>query len=76
MKRFQAIPIIGASLVAQQIRVHLPTLETQVRSLGWPDPLEKEMAIHASIPAWEIPWTEEYGGLQNRVTKGHTRPSN
>ena len=33
--------------------------ETQVRSLGWEDPLEKEMATHASILAWKIPWTEE-----------------
>ena len=33
--------------------------ETWVRSLGWEDPLEKEMAIHFSILAWEIPWTEE-----------------
>ena len=33
--------------------------ETQVRSLGWEDPLEKEMATHSSILAWEIPWTEE-----------------
>ena len=32
--------------------------ETQVRSLGWEDPLEKGMAIHSSILAWEIPWTE------------------
>ena len=38
--------------------------ETRVRSLGWKDPLEKEMAIHSSILAWEIPWTEEPGGLQ------------
>ena len=37
--------------------------ETQVRSLGQEDPLEKEMAIHSSILAWEIPWTEEPGGL-------------
>ena len=37
--------------------------ETQVGSLGWEDPLEKEMAIHSSILAWEIPWTEEPGGL-------------
>ena len=35
--------------------------ETQVRSLGWEDPLEKEMAIHTSILAWKIPWTEEPG---------------
>ena len=38
---------------------------TQVRSLGWEDPLEKEMAIHSSILAWRIPWTEEPGGLQS-----------
>ena len=37
--------------------------ETQVRSLGREDPLEEEMATHSSIPAWEIPWTEEPGGL-------------
>ena len=37
--------------------------ETWVRSLGQEDPLEKGMAIHSSIPAWEIPWTEEPGGL-------------
>ena len=38
--------------------------QTQVRSLGWGDPLEKEMATHSSILAWEIPWAEEPGGLQ------------
>ena len=38
--------------------------ETLVQSLGWEDPLEKEMATHSSILAWEIPWTEEPGGLQ------------
>ena len=38
--------------------------EMQVRSLGWEDPLEKEMAILSSILAWDIPWTEEPGGLQ------------
>ena len=38
--------------------------EMPVRSLGWEDPLEKEMATHSSILAWEIPWTEEPGGLQ------------
>ena len=36
----------------------------QVRSLGWEDTLEKRMAIHSSILAWEIPWTEEPGRLQ------------
>ena len=37
--------------------------ETQIQSLGWEDPLEKEMATHARIFAWEIPWTEEPGRL-------------
>ena len=39
--------------------------EMQVQSLHWDDPLEKEMATHSSIRAWEIPWTEEPGGLQS-----------
>ena len=39
--------------------------ETLVQSLGWEDPLEKEMATHSSILAWRIPWTEETGGLQS-----------
>ena len=39
--------------------------ETQVRSLGGEDPLEEEMATHSSVLAWEIPWTEEPGGLQS-----------
>ena len=39
-------------------------LETWVQSLGQEDPLEKEMATHSSILAWETPWTEEPGGLQ------------
>ena len=45
---------------------HLCSLvqETRVRSLGWEDPLEGEMAPYSSILAWGIPWTEEPGGLQ------------
>ena len=39
--------------------------ETQVRSLGWEDPLEKEMVIYSSTLAWKIPWMEESGGLQS-----------
>ena len=55
----------GTSLVAQMVK-HLPEVqETQVRSLGWEDPLEKEMATHSSILAWKIPWTEEPGRLQS-----------
>ena len=52
-----------AFLVAQMVK-HLPAVwETWVSSLGQEDPLGKEMAIHSSILAWEIPWTEEPGGL-------------
>ena len=44
---------------------NLPVMrETWVRSLGWEDPLENGMAVHSSILAWRIPWTEEPGGLQ------------
>ena len=44
----------------------LPAMqETQVQSLGWEDPLEKEMTTHSSSLAWKIPWTEEPGGLQS-----------
>ena len=54
---------LGASLVAQRLK-HLPAMrETWVRSLGWEDPLEKEMATHSSILAWGIPWTQEPGRL-------------
>ena len=53
----------ASSLVAQTVK-NLPAMqETHVRSLGQEDPLEKEMATHSSILAWEIPWTEECGGL-------------
>ena len=46
---------------------NLPAMqETWVRSLGQEDPLEKEMAVHSSILAWKIPWTEEPGRLQSR----------
>ena len=49
--------------MAQMVK-HLPAMqETQVLSLGQEDPLEEEMATHSSILAWEIPWTEEPGGL-------------
>ena len=48
-----------------QIVKNLPAVqETQVGSLDWEDPLEKEMATHSSILAWKISWTEEPGGLQ------------
>ena len=47
------------SLVAQRIKCLPAMRESQVRSLGWENPLEKEMATHSSILAWRIPWTEE-----------------
>ena len=53
------------SLVAQMVK-SLPTMqETRVPSLGWEDPLEKEMAIHSSTIAWKIPRTEEPGRLHS-----------
>ena len=49
-----------------QTVMNLPAMqETQVRSLGWEDGLEKEMATHFTILAWRIPWTEEPGGTQS-----------
>ena len=53
------------SQVAQTLKHLLAMQETWVRSLGREDPLEKEMATHSSILAWEIPQTEEPGGLQS-----------
>ena len=50
--------------------------ETRVPSLGWEDPLEKEMAIHARTIAWKISWTEEPGKLQSMGSQSRTRLSN
>ena len=59
------IPQACHSLVAQRLK-RLPGMrETQVRSLGWEDPLEKETATHSSTLAWRIPWREEPGVLQS-----------
>ena len=62
--------------MAQTVK-NLPAMqETQVQSLGWEDPLEKEMTTHSSILAWRIPWTEEPGGLQSvGVAKSRIRLS-
>ena len=60
-----ALGQITASLVAQMVK-HLPAVwETWVRSLGWKDLLEKEMATHSSTLAWKIPWMEEPRRLQS-----------
>ena len=51
------------SLVAQMVKRLPAVLDTQVRSLDWEDPLEKEMATHSSTLAWKISWTEDFGRL-------------
>ena len=62
---FFGMTLSSLSLVAPLAK-NLPAVqETQVQSLGWEDPLEKEMATHSSVLAWEIPWTEEPGRLQS-----------
>ena len=61
----EALFVLGASIMAQMVK-NLPAMwETRVRSLSREDPLEKELANHSSILAWEIPWTEESGGQQS-----------
>ena len=62
VSRHQPIPL---TLVAQRLKHLAGMQETRVRSLGWKDPLEKEMAIHSSTLAWRIPWREEPGRLQS-----------
>ena len=52
-------------MVAQTVKRLLTMWETRVRSLGWEDPREEEMAIHSSILAWKILWMEERGRLQS-----------
>ena len=67
-----------ASLVSQTVK-NLPAMwETWVRSLGWKDSLEKEMATHSSILAWRIPWTKKHGGLQSMGSQrvGHDWATN
>ena len=61
----------GVSVVGN----HLPMQETGVHSLGQKDPPDEEMATHSSILDWEIPRTEEPGGLQSMGSQSQTRPS-
>ena len=63
--KIPASTVLGASLVAQMVKHLLAMQKTRVRSLGWEDPLEKEMATHSNILARIIPWTEEPGRLQS-----------
>ena len=65
MNSFYLRALDQASLVAQAVKNPPAMWETQVQSQGLADPLEKEMTTHSSILAWEIPWTEEPGGLQS-----------
>ena len=55
------------------VKIHLPMQEMWVQSVGQEDPLEKEMATHSSVLAWEIPWIEKLGRLQST---GVTKESN
>ena len=57
--------LLWAPLVPQMVKNPLAMQGTCVRSLGWEDPLEKEMATHSNILAWGISWTEEPSGLQS-----------
>ena len=61
----QWLLLLVASLVAQMVKCLPAMQETRVQSLGWEDPLEKEMATHSSILAWKSPRTEEPGRLQS-----------
>ena len=62
---------MGVSLVAQMVKCLPAMRETRVRSLGWEDTLEKRMAAHSSILAWETPWTEEPGRPQSIESQSH-----
>jgi len=65
LKEFSSVTEFLTSLVAQMVK-RLPTMqEPWFRSLGWEDPLEKEMATHSSTLAWKIPFTEEPSRLQS-----------
>ena len=52
--------------MAQMVKIPPAMWESWVGTLGWGDPLEKEMTTHSGILAWKLPWTEDPGGLQSR----------
>ena len=64
MYAYDSFHSMAPSLVAQMVKLLPAMQETWVRTLGWEDPLEQEMATHSSTLAWKIPWTEEPGRLQ------------
>ena len=59
------VRLVWASLVPLTVKTLPAIQETRLCSLGQEDPLEEGMATHSSVLAWEIPWTEEPGGLQS-----------
>ena len=61
--------------MAQAVKHMSAIQETQVQSLGWEDPLEKEMAAHSSSLAWKIPWTEKPGRLLSTGSQTRTQLS-
>ena len=63
MNGIRAICVLLCLALAQTVKRLPTTWETWVQSLGWEDPLEKEMATHSSTLAWKIPWIEEPGRL-------------
>ena len=69
MTRFNNSPVFKFPNVAWSAKRPPATQKTPVRSLGQEDPLEKEMATHSSIPAWEIPWTKEPGAPVYRIAR-------
>ena len=61
---------MGRAFLVAQLLKNLPAMqETQVQSLGWVNPLEKEIVTHSSVLAWRIPWAEEPGRLQSMGSK-------
>ena len=65
--------IVPAGSVVKNPPANAGDISDALLSLGQKNPLEKEMAIHSSILAWEIPWTEEPGGLQSAGLQSQTR---
>ena len=63
----------SSGLVVKNLLVTQERQETQIRSLGWEDPLEEGMATHSRILAWRIPWAEEPGGLQSMGSQSQTQ---
>ena len=67
--------LIGGNWDVSAVK-NLPAKETQVLSLGWEGPLEKEIVTHSSILAWRIPWTEEAGGVAKSQTQLRDQTTN